>query len=138
MPDHARLESLLNRIDGRPYPAYRELLAGSLAPTGRGQGRALIDRGVSYGGEEVDLLAVEQVLDAAHAATLGHSLRVLSELSEPCSIPIALDKLEAIIAAEGLDALSPYREPLGDLIQPRRHELAAALNRSRTLVVCSG
>ena len=118
-----------------PGPSPRLLDPRSLEPTGRGKVRARSDRGVSYGGEEVDLLAVEQVLDAAHAATLGHALRVLSELSDPTPVPRALDKLEAILAAEGLDALSPHREPVGDIIQPRRHELAAALNRLRTLVV---
>jgi len=118
-----------------PVAAPRPLEPRSLEPSGRGRVRARSDRGVSYGGEEVDLLAVEQVLDASHAATLGHAMRVLSELSEPTPMPRALDKLGAILAAEGLDALSPYREPVGDIIHPRRHELAAALNRLRTLTV---
>jgi predicted ABC-class ATPase len=121
-----------------PCPAPRLVGPASLAPTGRGRVRARSDRGVSYGREEIDLLAVEQVLDAAHAATFGHALRILSELSRPVALPGALDKLEAILGAEGLDALSPYREPVGDLIQPRRHELAAALNRLRTLAVVFG
>ena len=121
-----------------PHPTPRVIEPASLEPTGRGRVKARSDRGVSYGREEVDLMAVEQVLDAAHAATLGHALRVLSELSQPVALTTALSKLEAILAAEGLDALSPYREPVGDIIQPRRHELAAALNRLRTLTVDSG
>ena len=39
--------------------------------------------------------------------------------------------------AEGVEVLSPFREPLGNLIRPRRHEVAAALNRLRTLRVLS-
>jgi predicted ABC-class ATPase len=121
-----------------PATAPRRLEPSSLAPTGRGRVRARSDRGVSYGGEEVDLLAVEQVLDAAHAASLGHALRLLSELTGPTPVSQALDALDAIIADEGPDALSPHREPVGDLILPRRHEVAAALNRLRTLRVLSG
>ncbi len=115
-----------------PTASPRRLEPPSLVPTGRGRVRARSDRGVSYGREEVDLLAVEQVLDAAHAASLGHALRLLSELPGTPTVSAALEALEAILADEGLDALSPYREPTGELIQPRRHELAAALNRLRT------
>jgi predicted ABC-class ATPase len=118
-----------------PDPAPRRVLPRSLAPTGKGRVRARSDRGVSYGREEVDLLAVEQVLDAAHAASLGHALRLLSELPEALPVPRALDALEAILADEGLDALSPWAEPVGDIVHPRRHESAAALNRLRTLRV---
>ncbi len=116
-----------------PTTAGRRPEAHSLAPTGKGRVRARSDRGVSYGREEVDLLAVDQVIDAAHAASLGHALRLLSELPELPSVPKALDALEAILDDEGLDALSPYREPVGEITAPRRHEVAAALNRLRTL-----
>jgi predicted ABC-class ATPase len=118
-----------------PGPVERRIEPTSLRPTGKGRVRARSDRGVSYGLEEVDLLAVEQVLDAAHAASLGHALRLLAELPRPTPVPQALDALEAILRDEGLDALSPYGEPVGDIVQPRRHELAAALNRLRTLSI---
>ncbi|MGB0640643.1 MAG: hypothetical protein ACPGTU_14995, partial [Myxococcota bacterium] len=44
-----------------------------------------------------------------------------------------LDGLDAALAAEGIDILSPRDTPVGDLVMPRRHEVAAALNRSRAL-----
>ncbi len=135
----ARARSLAGpapRVPGPlPTPDPRLVEPASLAPTGKGRVRARSDRGVSYGREEVDLLAVEQVLDAAHAASLGHALRLLAELPRPTPVPQALDALEAILRDEGLDALSPYGEPVGDIVQPRRHELAAALNRLRTLSI---
>jgi predicted ABC-class ATPase len=118
-----------------PSPPERRIDPGSLRPTGKGRVRARSERGVSYGLEEVDLLAVEQVLDAAHAASLGQALRLLSRLPRATPLAQALSAVEAILADEGLDALSPYREPVGDIVQPRRHELAAALNRLRTLRV---
>jgi predicted ABC-class ATPase len=94
-------------------------------------------RRLDFGGEEVELSAVEQVLDPAHAATLGHALRVLYEalVDGERDIRRLLDGLEALLDAEGVEALSPYEAPPGDLIRPRRHEVAAALSRLRTLQV---
>ncbi|MBX6755355.1 MAG: ATPase, partial [Thermorudis peleae] len=46
-----------------------------------------------------------------------------------------LDVLERVLDEEGLDALSPFRGHPGDYARPRRYELAAALNRLRTLQV---
>jgi len=49
-----------------------------------------------------------------------------------------LDRLEATLAERGLEELTPYgrrgRHP-GNLARPRRQEVAAALNRLRTLRV---
>ena len=44
-----------------------------------------------------------------------------------------LDAVEAAVAAGGLDAVSP--RPAGDLVEFRRYEVAAALNRLRSLRV---
>ena len=45
------------------------------------------------------------------------------------------DALDAIRDDETVDALSPWEHPTGDLVRPRRHEVAAALNRVRSLEV---
>ena len=106
----------------------------SLRPTGKGRIRARDERRVDHGSEEIDLTAVEQVLDGAHAATIGHALRWLSEQgAQPAAIPELLDALEAAMAADGVEVLSVTRAPPGELITPRRHEIAAALCRLRTL-----
>jgi hypothetical protein len=44
-----------------------------------------------------------------------------------------LDALQSLIRADGLDVLSPFETPVGDLVAVRRHEVAACLNRLRTL-----
>ena len=114
-------------------PAARRV-DGGLSP-GR-KVRARDERRLRYGEGEIELSAVEQVLDAAHARTVGHALRVLHEVSSGGeTVPALLDALEHILADEGLEALSPFREPDGALIRPRRHEVAAALNRLRSLRV---
>lgn len=119
-----------------PQPPARVPEPQGLAPTGRGRVRARDADRVEMGHDLLDLAAVEQVIDRAHAATLGHALRVL--VSAGCvdgtaSVPEALDAFEGLLERCGLDALSPFERPVGDLVWPRRHEVAAALNRHRAL-----
>jgi len=121
-----------------PAPLSRAPLPEGLTPSGRGRVRARDADRVDMGHDVLDLSAVEQVLDRAHAATLGHALRVL--VSADCvdgraTVSEALDALEAHLERGGLDALSPFDRPIGDLVWPRRHEVAAALNRHRALRV---
>jgi hypothetical protein len=49
------------------------------------------------------------------------------------TLPGLLDEIEQLLAIEGLDALDPGKP--GDLAGFRRFELAAALNRLRSLRV---
>jgi len=104
-----------------------------------GRIRARDTRAVQYDkGLEIDLTAVDQVLDASHAYTLGQALRFLHEALVDGRRPLStlLDALDAILDDEGVEALSPYDDaPVGDLVRPRRHEVAAALNRLRRLRV---
>ncbi len=118
----------------RPLP--RVVLPQGLAPDGK-VGARNTDR-LRYGDEDLDLRAVEQVLDAAHASTLGHALRLLhQDLVRTDGRPVAqlLDRWETLMRAEGLECLSPRHWPDG---RPRRHEVAAALNRLRTLRLADG
>jgi predicted ABC-class ATPase len=113
----------------------RTLLRRSLEPAGKGRIRARDDRRLEYGSEEIDLSGMEQVLDGAHAASIGHGMRTLFESmpTDRSEMKDLLTGLDAILRDEGLDALSPYREPIGTLLRPRRHELAGAINRLRSL-----
>ena len=99
--------------------------------------RARDTRSVRFGDDDIDLIAVEQVLDASHAWTLGHSLRFLFEtlVDGKRSLVQLLDAFEAIVEDEGIEAVSPFRHSPGDLVRPRRQEVAAALNRLRSLAV---
>jgi predicted ABC-class ATPase len=100
-----------------------------------GKVRARDERRVDYNKIEIDLMAVEQVLDGAHAATLGHALAVLHDhiVDGSRSLPECLDALEHLMDADGVEVLSPRAHPDGRLLRPRRLEVAAALNRLRTL-----
>jgi adenosine deaminase len=105
-----------------------------VAPTGprRDRVRARDARRVQVGDQDVDLVAVEQVLDAAHAATVGHALRFArAHLTDGRrDVRQVLDALDAILDDEGVEALSPRNHPDGTLVRPRRHEIAAALSRA--------
>ncbi len=115
-------------------PVERRIRPGSLRPTGRGRIRAWDGGRVEHGEEEIDLSAVEQILDGAHAATLGHALRWLAAHADaPAPMATLLDAVEAIIAADGVEVLSDLPQPPGNLVEPRRHEIAATINRLRTL-----
>jgi predicted ABC-class ATPase len=114
-------------------PLPRVLSTDHLRP---GKIRARDDRSVRYGDREIDLVAVEQVLDADHAWTLGQALRFLHEevADDTRTVRQSVDTLEAILDDEGVEVLSPRDHPDGGLIRPRKHEVAAALNRLRSAV----
>ncbi|HET8632303.1 MAG TPA: ABC-ATPase domain-containing protein [Thermomicrobiales bacterium] len=106
---------------------------------GRTRLRARDTDEITYGAEEIDLRAVEQLVDPsqtraiagllAHAVARGHvdGRRTLAE---------ALALLDADLDRGGLDILarSPGEHP-GDLARPRMLEVAAAINRLRSLAV---
>jgi predicted ABC-class ATPase len=95
---------------------------------------------IVFGTTQIDLRGVEQLFDPSQtravagalylaASRFMHSDRTLSQI---------LDDLDQLLDAEGLDALDPFhrkgRHP-GALARPRRFEIAAAINRMRTLHV---
>ena len=88
-----------------------------------------------FGEESIDLSAVAQLVDAGQTRAIAEAILRGRERyidGRRCLAEI-LDRLMADVAAGGLDALSC--RPSGDLAGFRRFELAAALNRLRTLRV---
>ncbi|HEY9726038.1 MAG TPA: ABC-ATPase domain-containing protein [Chroococcales cyanobacterium] len=91
---------------------------------------------VLFGTEEIDLSAVEQIVEAGQLRAIASAIVYAKEhyIDGRCTLPEILDRVMADIESEGLDTLSNL--PDGDLVLFRRFELAAALNRLRTLKVC--
>ncbi|MEG4026733.1 MULTISPECIES: ABC-ATPase domain-containing protein [unclassified Microcoleus] len=90
---------------------------------------------LAFGTEEIDLGAVEQIMDSGQLRAIAAAMvyakqqymdgkRTLSEI---------IDLVMADIEAQGMDILSPF--PEGDFAMFRRFELAAAINRLRSLSV---
>jgi len=91
-----------------------------------------------YGSDPIDLRAVEQLVDRSQTRAVGLAihLAVRRFMAEGATLAQVLDRLEAFFDAEGLDALDPHHRPgehPGSFARPRRFEIAAAINRLRTL-----
>lgn len=91
-------------------------------------------RAIELGRETIDLSGVEQLVDRAQTAAIGEAIAVARKrMDGRHTLAEVIDSLFEQIAARGLDALN--ESPRGDLAEFRRFELAAAINRLRTLIV---
>jgi predicted ABC-class ATPase len=116
----------------------RRPLAGSLDPRRGRRDVSLRSRGtrsIEYGTEVIDLSAVEQLVDAGQTRAIAEALDLLRReiLDGDRDLGGVLDAVDRAISLRGLDAVQT--RPTGDLAWFRRFELAAALNRLRTLRV---
>ena len=90
---------------------------------------------IVFGKEEIDLNYIEQIVDRGQLDAIANAMIYLKERYDNPAFTLAglLDRLDRDIVAEGLDILNRY--PSGDLAYPRRYEIAAAINRLRSLKV---
>ena len=121
-----------------PLGAPRIPLPDSLDPR-RGRRpervRAVRTRAIEFGQEEIDVSLLYQLVDAAQCRMIGDLLLRLTRglCDGRRDLPRLLAALEAELETQGLDALVPGG--FGDRARPRRFEVAAALNRLRSLRV---
>ncbi|MDD7967868.1 ABC-ATPase domain-containing protein [Actinomycetospora lemnae] len=120
---------------GFPAVSPRVVDPASLDPTARGK-RKISARGrdrLTFGEDDIDLTAVEQITDRSQVAGIGRALALLGDgvLDGTITLAEGLDLLDAELDRRGLDALLDGRSE--DIARPRRHEVAAALNRLRSL-----
>ena len=106
---------------------------------GRDRVRARGTEEIAFGQEEIDLRAVEQIVDPSQTRAIGGLLAhavARGYLDGRRSIAEGLAALDAELNQSGLDLLAerPGEHP-GELARPRMLEVAAALNRLRTLSV---
>ena len=90
-----------------------------------------------FGNETIALSAVTQLVSRAQTLAVGRGLLMARDrfMDGRRSVSEILTLVTQVIEEEGLDELDDRR--VGDLAQFRPMELAAALNRLRTLEVCS-
>lgn len=112
----------------------------------KGKRLKLDSKGVNQlviGPEFVDLSQVEQLVESSQTRAIGYALYQFSKsredsLKRKSNICEVLDYLETKMNQEGLDFLAPPgRSQPHNLSRPRRYEIAAAMNRLRTLRVDS-
>ncbi len=92
---------------------------------------------IAFGHEVIDLSGVEQLVDAGQTRAIGYALHLASRrLMEGRGLKAIVQGLVDLFDDAGLDGLDPYhqgeRHP-GNFARPRAFEIAAALNRLRTL-----
>ena len=92
-------------------------------------------RKLSYGRTDVDLSALEQLVDSSQTRAIGHAIHHMATRYFPDNLALeqALARLMDDLDSKGLDVLSPFKT--GNLARPRRYEVAMAINRMRTLAV---
>ncbi|HEV8339193.1 MAG TPA: ABC-ATPase domain-containing protein [bacterium] len=132
----------LRAAEGRPFEGAR-----SRVPLPHGfnlyrDRRIRVDargvRTITFGRDTIDLSAVEQIVDASQTRAIGDAIFYALErgyFDGVRTLRQVLDALEADFAERGLEALSSHEGHPGDYALPRRHEIAAAINRLRTLAV---
>lgn len=86
-----------------------------------------------FGRHCIDLSALQQLADPHQTATIGLILNYAKTryMEEGRPLREILDLVDRDLSTEGLECLS--RDLRGDLARPRRYEIAAALNRLRSL-----
>jgi predicted ABC-class ATPase len=93
---------------------------------------------VLFGKEPIDLRAVEQIVDTSQTRAVGHAIELARRRAMDGHTPLrgVTDALETIFDTDGLDVLEPLHRAEGhpgNYARPRRHEIAAAINRLRSL-----
>jgi predicted ABC-class ATPase len=138
----ARSRDALSRL-ARPAPRV-PLREGFRAARGR-RDVSLRARGIHellYGEESVDLRGLEQLVDTSQTRAVGAAIHWAAQ--ELCdgerTLAELLDGIEELLDRRGLDPLDPFYRPgqhPGNFARPRRFEIAAAINRLRSLRILS-
>ena len=92
---------------------------------------------ISFGTEDIDLTAIEQIVDQGQLIAIASAMVYGKEhyIDSQTNLATVLDLIIKQITTKGLDSISDF--PQGDLVLFRPFELAAAINRLRTLVIKS-
>ncbi len=90
---------------------------------------------LTLGLEDIDLRGIEQLIEPNQARAIAHAILTWQQQKRPHLLQDLLDDIMTWVGRQDFDALTPY--PMADLSEFRRHELAAIINRLRSLRVIS-
>ena len=91
---------------------------------------------LQFGAVDIDIAEL-QFVDVSQVRAVAHILQYIHKhglCDGERSLAMVLDEIEVVVKARGLDGIACYNN-VGDLALPRRAEIAAAINRIRTLKV---
>ncbi|MFW6061888.1 MAG: P-loop domain-containing protein, partial [Planctomycetota bacterium] len=86
---------------------------------------------IQFGTDDIDLSASEQLVDTSQTRAIGEAIHHAMQYMDGRPLAEVLREVVSDVRERGLDGLT--RHPAGDLAQFRPLELAAAINRLRTL-----
>lgn len=121
-------------------PSPRSVLPSSIdlrrgkKETARGRGL----HAVEVGRERVDLSQVEQLAEAGQTEAISRVIKGLASGEKDRRLRKAVEEALSNIEDEGLDTLGSFRGHPGEMTLPRKQEIAAAVNRLRSLRVGPG
>ncbi len=98
-----------------------------------------LDR-ILYGRDPIELRDVEQLVDPSQTWAIGHGIHLAATrfMDGVRTLREVLECLESVFDEEGLDLLDPFyrkgQHP-GNYARPRKFEIAAAINRLRTVAM---
>ncbi|MEA5465548.1 ABC-ATPase domain-containing protein [Leptothoe sp. PORK10 BA2] len=90
---------------------------------------------LTLGSEDIDLRGIEQLIEQNQVRAIAHAILTWQQQNRTHSLKNLLDDIMTWVEKQDFDALTPY--PMADLSEFRRHELAAIINRLRSLRVIS-
>jgi len=136
----ARHRSTREAEGGTEFGTIRERVpVGASFNPARGKREVKIEakglKTILFGTVEIDLSDVEQLIDMSQTRAVGDMIHHLSQrfFTKNASMKEAITEVMDDIERRGLDILSPLRR--GDYARPRSFEVAAAINRMRSLKV---
>src|SRR5215204_103773 len=94
-------------------------------------GRGL--RVIEFGRERVDLSYLEQLAEAGQTQAIARVIGEFAAAGESRRVKEVVEEALDSIVENGLDFLGNFRGHPGELSLPRAHEVAAAINRTRSL-----
>ncbi|MBA2377293.1 MAG: ABC-ATPase domain-containing protein [Rubrobacter sp.] len=100
------------------------------------RGRGLSD--IELGRERVELSYLEQLAEGGQTEAIARVIGKLVSGGKGRSLREAVEEALAEVEADGLGSLGGFRGHPGEMSMPRSHEIAAAMNRIRSLRTDSG
>ena len=93
---------------------------------------------ILYGREAIDLRCVEQLVDLSQTRAVGAAIHLATErfMDGKATLRQVVERVDEFFDRRGLDELDPFHragQHPGNFARPRRLEIAAAINRLRTV-----
>ncbi len=93
---------------------------------------------IRFGRDDIDLRALDQLVDLSQARALGYAIHLASHrfMDERTPLGEVIEAVARFLDERGLDTLDPFRRGEahpGNFARPRALELAAAINRLRSV-----